>query len=246
MDTPILLIDGDPFLYKCSWQQTDVESALRVYRVTIHKLQLHFFTFDIKVAFTGTSNFRYDVTPDYKKTDARGSSKRLFPLIKPMKEALVRDGDGIIVEGLEADDVVRIWSEEERTKGKPFVVISADKDLRCIPGTHYCPNKKEEVEVSEMDASMWFHQQLLMGDPVDNIKGLYNVGKVKSKKMLEKSEDHLQTVVDAYYEEYGDSWKKELEVTGKLVYLLKSWDDGFTIPVDVEPSEAVKEGTSDE
>ena len=55
--------------------------------------------------------------------------------------------------------------------------------MKCIPGKHWLMHKKEMIVVSEEDAMRHYYQQLLKGDPTDNIPGVPRVGEVKAAKI---------------------------------------------------------------
>ena len=66
------------------------------------------------------------------------------------------------------------------------------------------------VEVTKEDANHYFYQQWMTGDTTDNIWGLWKVGPVKAKKILENTPIELwdQTIMDMYQEE---DWAKRPE-----------------------------------
>lgn len=76
-----------------------------------------------------------------------------------------------VCEGLEADDSV---ASIGRNQAGEVIICSGDKDLRTIAGLHLNPSKlKDGIEfVSELDACRFLYSQMLMGDKIDNIKGL--------------------------------------------------------------------------
>jgi 5'-3' exonuclease len=70
-----------------------------------------------------------------------------------------------------------------------------------VPCWFYNFLKDEWHKTNEWDGLKFFYTQVLTGDAVDNIIGLYRVGPVKAKKMLAecKTEEELyKACVDAY------------------------------------------------
>ncbi len=107
-----------------------------------------------------------------------------------------------------------------------FVVVSGDKDLRTKCGMHYVPReqqtrwvtplgslelkyKKDSTTVSDLkgDGLKFFYAQLIMGDTVDNYKGIPRKGAAFAYQILEPctSEKELyMAVLKAYKDKYGD------------------------------------------
>jgi 5'-3' exonuclease len=135
----------------------------------------------------------------------------------------------IASDGCESDDIIRVWAEELRAADKEFVVCTTDKDLKMIPGKHYHLKTKQMITVSQHEAWMSYHQQLLMGDSVDSIPGIWKMGPIKSSKALkdcETLESFQEVVLNEYIKAYGDRWREELDLTGKLVHLWR-WENDF-------------------
>jgi 5'-3' exonuclease len=87
------------------------------------------------------------------------------------------------------------------------VVCAIDKDLLMLEGTHYNYKKNEWVTTSKQEANLYFWMSMIIGDAVDNIKGLEGKGKVFAAKLLidEESVDHMRTLVfDEYINQYGE------------------------------------------
>jgi 5'-3' exonuclease len=159
---------------------------------------------------------------------------------------------------MEADDLMRMWHHEATLAGEHTIVCSIDKDLKCMAGRHYLMHKNEFLDVTPDFALRFYYEQLLKGDPTDNIKGIPKVGDVKAKAYLAEAntEAEFQVVVQKEYQNaFGEeNWKKELILNGNLIYLKKTMDDEFSIdgwpdvpyvePVVVEkPAKGVKKVT---
>jgi len=185
---------------------------------------------DYLMAMKGDTNFRRDLYPEYKMTRTRDPIKTNFVVPKLRKIAIAR-GMAVAAEHMEADDLLRIWAVQCEQAGQDFVICSIDKDLLCIPGTHYRMRAKQIVHVSPAEAMRLYYQQLLSGDQVDNIKGLPGIGPVKAEKALMdcKTEAELQeTVVGMYIAAFGDDWKDQLLLNGKLIHIMKTPTDHFS------------------
>jgi DNA polymerase-1 len=190
------------------------------------------FTTEYKAAVAGEGNFRKDIFPLYK-ANRHADPKKRNPFVPKLRKMAAAAGIATEAHGMEADDLLRIWAEECRNKDEDYIVVSIDKDLLMIPGRHYRIHKQEFVDMSEEAALKFYYEQLLMGDPTDNIGGVPKVGPVKAKKYLEGSADeksHQEIVQQVYYTAYGtERWKEELILTGHLIYLRKHHEDKFTV-----------------
>lgn len=227
------------FMYEEHAEYTDEENeeylnnAFKIFKKAIeHLCEINFAT-SVKVAVAGQGNFRKEVFPMYKvNRHAEGKVRNLFvPLIRQMA---VDEGIAVAADGMEADDLLSMWAAECKAVDEDFVVCSIDKDLKVIEGRHYLmhPNKRCMFESTPEYARRFYHEQLLMGDPVDAIPGLPKIGPIKAKLLLEKCkelEEFQTTVRQAYYDAFQENWKEELMITGQLIYLKKHKDDWFNL-----------------
>lgn len=101
-------------------------------------------------------------------------------------------------DALEADDVIGIRSQDERSR---YVIASIDKDLQMLPGVHYHLDSKEITEVTPEQAVRNFYSQLLTGDRTDNVTGLPGIGEVTAGKLLDKwkPEEWLENIANLYW-----------------------------------------------
>ena len=133
--------------------------------------------------------------------------------------------------GREADDLIRIWAEQARAADIDYVICSIDKDLKCIPGKHWLMHKKTLITVSEEDACRHYYEQLLKGDPTDNIPGIPRVGEVKASKILAPfttEEEFQEQVVEQYMLAYDTEWKDYLLSNAKMIHLQRTPEDYFS------------------
>ena len=197
------------------------------------------FATQMKMAIKGENNFRHEIYPEYKLKRKHDPSKQNI-FIPLLRQLMVAEDMAVKADGCEADDLIRQWAEEARTAGEPFIICSNDKDLKCIHGRHFNIKKNEFFQVTQEESLKFFYEQLLMGDPVDNIKGVLGVGPVGAKKMLalvDTEEEYQRVVVREYRFIYKKDWYKELVLNGKLLHIRRHPEDNF------DPSEwsAVKQ-----
>ena len=187
---------------------------------------------DYLMAVKGEDNFRNEMYPEYKVNRHKDASKSNI-FVPILREMAVTEGLAIASTGREADDLLRIWAEEARVAGHEYVIVSIDKDLKCIPGHHYNIKKSrngQTEEVSELFATRFFYQQLLQGDPTDNIPGVPKIGPIKAEKYLyncNTEEEMQEIVVEQYLNAFGDEWFEYLLSNGKMLYLQRSCYDYF-------------------
>lgn len=148
---------------------------------------------DVKIALTGSTNFRKTVLETYKSK--RGTKPMA---LKAVREHVVNEYAAKIVEGIEADDVIGIWATHPKMLPGSKLVISVDKDLRQIPcrlwnGKPECPVES----ISEEQADLWHLTQTLVGDAVDCYAGCPGVGPKKAEKLL-AADPSWAAVVAAY------------------------------------------------
>jgi 5'-3' exonuclease len=235
----IVLIDGDPLLFRTAWGCKTLKKARQAFDEGLKEVLDSCFSDECRIAVFGDTNYRKEVDPTYKSGDSRAKSKEANPQYFRLRRQLLNEKLVEEAVDMEADDYVRIWAEECRENGTPYVIASIDKDLQCIPGTHYLIHRKELIWVDEEEADIHYWTQILTGDSVDNIPGLYGIGPVKAGQILEgatTSKERKQKVIDKYYEVYGEDWRKELEHTGQLIHIRRTLDDDFAIPKEDGPS----------
>jgi hypothetical protein len=190
------------------------------------------FTDNYQMAVKGEGNFRDIIYPEYKANRSANVQKK-NPFVPLLRQRAVDEGLAVPADGMEADDYLRIWQQEHVAQGKDYVICSIDKDLRCMPGRHYLMHQNTFLNVTEEYAMRFYYEQLLKGDPTDNIKGIPRVGDKKAKDLLVgciTELDFQTTVIHAYQAAFEEAdWKRELLLTGRLIYLLKTFDDEFTL-----------------
>lgn len=141
-----------------------------------------------------------------------------------------------LAKGYEADDAITMAAEKIRSKGKDFVIVSRDKDLKQIPCKYFDIHTRELEEISQNEADKNYWRQVVIGDwQTDNIPGLYQwsnksvqkkLVKKHYKKRLEKrlkrckSSRQMERYVRLLYKACGLS-EKEMNITKLYVTLLK-------------------------
>lgn len=127
-------------------------------------------------------NFRKDILPSYKG-NRDGTRKPM--LLKVLKEHLQVEYDCRIFPSLEADDVLGILGTSE-DMDEHTIIVTKDKDLLTVPGSHYQMHTEEHLEVSLEEADKRHLTQAIMGDPTDGYDGCPGVGATTAARLLEE------------------------------------------------------------
>lgn len=198
-----VLIDGDIIAYRAAFSTQDLlpKDAEEKVDDLIHYILSETLMFpspsDYKVYLTGKDNFRFDIAKSFPYKGNRKDNEKPIHFYH-VREYLVDEWGAIVSKGEEADDLIAI---EATRLGPDTVVASVDKDMLQIPCKHFNFTNGNWNDVSEWEGLKFFYTQILTGDRADNIVGLYRVGPVKAKKMLEgceTEEDLWQQVLKAY------------------------------------------------
>lgn len=150
-----------------------------------------------------------------------------------------------MVFGMEADDALSIRQyqdiEEVGRAGKEAyrtIICTIDKDLEMVPGYHYRWSKGNVEEVptwfqEPIDGLRCFYKQLLTGDGVDNIHGLYGVGPKSTylSRLDEMDDEELmkEHVLSLYVKWYGNYAEQFMTENGKLLWMKRSIEDDWEL-----------------
>lgn len=150
-------------------------------------------------SFSDPSPFRHSV---YKYAPYKGNRVQKPDWVVKWKPVIVNhcvSKWGFIVPTmpLEADDI--ICGVHYTLPDCEKIICSPDKDLKQIPGMHFNYKKPTDgiKQVNEEDAKYNFWEQVLIGDSVDNVKGVPGMGP-KAFKLLKEG---LLDWNDAMYSE---------------------------------------------
>ena len=224
----ILLIDGDPLLYRSFWNRDVAEATAHIDK-QIRDLSEAVWAEEVRIAIKGPNNFRLDIADDYKAGRHQQRTEEEKKVLNALHAHLIEAHNAIPADGMEADDLLGIWATE---LGDECIIYSIDKDLRTVPGKHLDDTMTGEVvEISEHEAYFWELQQVLMGDPTDNIKGINKVGPVTSRKILNAGiiKGMEDAVIQAYKTAFGDEWQKHLTKTCRLIHMKRTPDDEWSL-----------------
>lgn len=134
------------------------------------------------IALSGETNWRKIVLPTYK-ANRKGTRK---PVVYKAAKEYVRSVYTVAeYSNVEADDVLGIYATDKKIKGKK-IIVSADKDLKTIPGYLYNPDKAElGIQEITHEQADWNHMyQTLVGDTADGYTGCPGIGPKTAEKVL--------------------------------------------------------------
>ena len=239
---PTLLIDGDIIAYKAAAAVNrnisfdgdnhisigSLEEAKVIVEDTLASLLSGFKTKQYVIAMTDPVNWRNDIYPLYK-ANRKGITRPV--VLGPIKDYIQAAHPTYQRPTLEADDILGILATSRRIIKQPGekIIVSADKDMKTIPGLFYDLGPREVFEISETEADRWHMWQTLVGDTADGYPGCPGVGKVKADKIL-KDEDASYAewwpLVVAAYEKSGQTGDDAL-VQARIARILRVKDYDF-------------------
>lgn len=180
----VALLDGDIFAHesaskgekKFDWGEgiesldVDGEYAEANLRARINTVQEATKADRVIVALSdpGRRYFRHDLWPEYK-SHRTGSPP---VLLTHLKQWLADNNESFWKPKLEADDVLGILATGPYIQGET-IIVTADKDLKQVPGLHLNPRKLEEgiYTVTPEQGFRWHMIQTLTGDATDHFPG---------------------------------------------------------------------------
>lgn len=176
------------------------------------------------VVLTDSTNWRKKVLRTYK--DNRSGTRK--PLIlSHVRQHLIDNHGAKIKPGLEGDDVMGILSTHPTLIKGEKIIVSADKDMRTIPGLfcRYGIGEGNAIETITEEMADHFHMiQTLTGDPTDGYKGCPGIGIKKATTIL-SSGPAWPAVVEAY--EKAKLTEEDALVQARVARILRHTDFNF-------------------
>ena len=201
---PIVLVDGSSYLYRAfhAMSQADLRNsaglptgAVRGVTSMLRRLVKDYPASTIAVIFDAKGKtFRDDIYPAYKANrpsmpdDLRLQIEPIHNIIEAMGMPL------IVVDGVEADDVIGTYAREATEKGIEVVISTGDKDMAQLVNKHVTlVNTMTETLMDEegvvskfgIPPALIIDFLALMGDKVDNIPGVAGVGEKTALALLQ-------------------------------------------------------------
>jgi DNA polymerase-1 len=141
--SPLLLIDGDQYLFKAAaaverdirWDEdnhvlcSNRQQAWDVLKDSLDRVFTRFDSTRHALCFTNKVNFRKAVDPTYKNNRAASRKPLCYSALRTMLDENYKT---IEMPSLEADDVMGILATKPSNVGKA-IIVSQDKDMKTIP-----------------------------------------------------------------------------------------------------------------
>jgi hypothetical protein len=243
-----LFIDADSILFKAACTQDNSYETRQVVKNIIQDTINDCWADETYLAVKGKGNFRYNIFEGYKASRKdKPMDEKLRDRLNDAYKYIVEEWKAVPADGMEADDLVSIWSYEARDNEDDWIIAHIDKDINQIAGNHYNYNTKDIYFINDEEADINFCTQLLIGDSGDCIpkvrKG-YGI-KTAQKALLNTTYDNrMNKVVDEWKRQYGNGWEKQLNMIGNLIYMKRTWnmeewryEDRYTRKTDVSESD---------
>ena len=242
----LLLVDGSSYLYRAFHALPDLRGPRGEPTGAIHgvlnmlrRLQKEVPADYIACVFDAKGKtFRDDLYPQYKANRAPMPDD-LAAQIAPLKEAIAALGWPLLeIEGVEADDVIGTLAREAERAGMKVVISTGDKDIAQLVNPHITlvnTMSNEVLDVAGVEKKFGVGPQrmidyfTLVGDSVDNVPGVADVGPVTAVKWLTEygTLDNLVARAAGIGGKRGDNLRKALPWLPQARELL-------TIKCDVE------------
>ncbi|MFC5706609.1 DNA polymerase I [Aeromonas eucrenophila] len=259
---PLILVDGSSYLYRAFFasQQADLRTstglpsgAVRVMANMMRSLRKQYPDCHVAVVFDAKGKtFRDDIYPEYKATrasmpdDLRSQVAPIHQMIKAMGFPF------LMVEGVEADDVIGTLARQATEKKLPVLISTGDKDMAQLVSDHVTlidtmkdvtTDREGVIEKFGVPPELIIDYLALMGDKVDNIPGMTGVGEKTALALLQGigSIDEIAANLDKVAalgfrgsKAFADKFREQ-EDQVRLSYLLA------TIKTDVELEQGLEQ-----
>lgn len=202
---PLVLIDGSSYLFRAFHALPKLMStkgantgAIRGVISMVRKLMNDYEGSYIGVVFDAKGkSFRNDLYPEYKANRAKMPDD-LREQIEPIQTIIRQMGlPLIIVDGVEADDVIGTFAQQATDKKMPVVISTGDKDMAQLVNEHVTLiNTMTDTVMDEAGVTEKFGVRpdqiidylALVGDTSDNIPGVPKCGPKTAVKWLTEHE----------------------------------------------------------
>lgn len=174
---------------------------------------------------SGTGNFRKNIKQGFTKY--KGTRKTKPTNYTFIRDYVIKKYDTVTVPLYEADDTACIEGTKYLKDEQLFMVATVDKDWKMIGGLFYNMQYKSLSAISKIEAIEYFHKQLITGDSVDNIPGLFGLGIKKAEKILDGKDikGQFEAIIKTYKKMHPEDYVERLNVMGILLFLVKDYDD---------------------
>ncbi|MDP1603490.1 MAG: DNA polymerase I [Legionella sp.] len=223
MSKPLLLVDGSSYFFRAFHALPPLTTSKgqptgAIYGVInmVKRLIKDYQSEQIAVIFDAKGKtFRDEWYPEYK-AHRPSMPTELSSQFQPMLEVLTAMGlPLLIIEGVEADDVIGTLARIATEKGQPVIISTGDKDMAQLVNEHVTLINTMTNQILDIDRvkekfgvspSQIIDYLTLVGDSVDNIPGVTKCGPKTAAKWLQQYEtlDNLLANRDAISGKIGE------------------------------------------
>jgi DNA polymerase-1 len=262
MQNTLLLVDGSSYLYRAFHAMPDLrnpqgEPTGAIYGIInmLRRLRSDYPAAYMACVFDAKGKtFRDDLYPEYKAQRA-AMPDDLRLQIEPIHEAVSAMGWPILmVEGVEADDVIGTLAVEATARGLNTIVSTGDKDLAQLVNPHVTlinTMSNEKLDEAGVLAKFGVPPEriidylTLIGDTVDNVPGVTKCGPKTAVKWLAEY-DSLDGVIanaDKIKGVVGDNLRAALDwlPQGRVLITVKTDCDLSAHHISIDESLVAKE-----
>ena len=246
-----MLIDGSSYVYRAFYALPPLRSpsgeptgAIYGFVRMIASLIKEFNPDYISVVFDLPSKtFKQEKVESYKAT-RKETPNDLKIQIPKIKEILRLWGIKILeMEGYEADDIISTLTKRFKNKYE-IIIVSPDKDMLQLIDTNvkvFNPMQNVIYDTEKLKEkygifpNQFVDFQIMVGDSIDNIKGIKGIGKKTAVKLLNEfgSLDNIYKNLDNLKEKLKKGFEEAKEYIDESKFLLKLKDD-INLDISIE------------
>ncbi|MES2218936.1 MAG: DNA polymerase I [Pseudomonadota bacterium] len=253
---PFILVDGSSYLYRAFHALPPLVNSKgfptgAVYGVAnmLKKLLADYDPENIAVVFDAKGKtFRDDLYPAYKATRSAMPAELILQ-IEPLHDIVRAMGLPLLmIEGVEADDVIGTLAKAAAKMGQRTLISTGDKDMAQLVDAHITLvntmsntflTPQSVPEKFGVSPELIIDYLTLVGDSVDNVPGVPQVGPKTAVKWLQQysSLDNLIAHANDITGKVGENFRNALPhlALSKQLVTIK-----LDVPLDMTPAELVR------
>ena len=219
------IIDGDILIYRaCHKSLKENLDVTATFDQLLEDLYDQMACTSYSLHISGGGNFRKKLKQNF--TVYKGKRKEKPANYIFLRDYILKNHDVISVPLYEADDTAAIEATKYQKEGKLYTLATVDKDWIQIGGIIFNMQYRNLKAYSTIDGIRFFHKQLITGDSVDNIPGIYGMGEKKADRLLKGKTIKLEfaAIRRLYKEVHGDKGDEILTSMATLLYLVREYD----------------------